>query len=374
MEQMDCIVPESFLSDDAYEQLVRQLSGSFAMQRTDYAALLAALTPEQADDLQNRARSVAQSRFGTGVFVRGLIEISNCCRNNCYYCGIRRSNPSVLRYRLTEDDILASCKQGADLGFQTFVLQGGEDPVQDDVWLTDVVRQIRSSFPDHAITLSVGERDEAAYRSFREAGADRYLLRHETCRAGHYARLHPKEMSLEHRLSCLYTLKSLGFQTGAGMMIGSPGQTLDCLLDDLAFLDDLKPEMIGIGPFIPAPHTPFARETPGSVSLTLRLLSLLRLRFPDVLLPATTALATLDPDGREKGILAGANVLMPNLSPVTVRRKYALYAHKRCMGDEAAEQLDLLGGRLERIGYHIAFGRGDYQSMSVTEEKITGMK
>lgn len=361
MERLEATKLIDLLTDTAYEAFVQRLISGEPLERHDYAALLTALTEEQAADLQQRARHTAQIRFGTGIYVRGLIEISNYCRNNCYYCGIRRSNPAISRYRLSEEDILACCRQGADIGFRTFVLQGGEDPQQDDAWLAEVVRSIRRSFPEHAITLSVGERSEEAYRTFREAGADRYLLRHETRNPGHYARLHPKEMSLEHRLGCLNTLKQLGFQTGAGMMVGSPGQTLDCLVDDLCFLDELQPEMIGVGPFIPASHTPFAREQAGSIELTLRLLSLLRLRFPDVLLPATTALATLDPDGREKGILAGANVLMPNLSPSDVRSKYALYAHKRCMGDEAAEQLSLLDGRLQRIGYRIVFERGDYQ-------------
>ena len=220
MERLEATKPIDFLTDTAYEAFVQRLTSGEPLERHGYAALLSALTEEQAADLQQRARRTAQIRFGTGIYVRGLIEISNYCRNNCYYCGIRRSNPAISRYRLSEEDILACCRQGADIGFRTFVLQGGEDPQQDDAWLTEVVRSIRRSFPEHAITLSVGERSEEAYRTFREAGADRYLLRHETRNPGHYARLHPKEMSLEHRLGCLNTLKQLGFQTGAGMMVG----------------------------------------------------------------------------------------------------------------------------------------------------------
>ncbi len=328
--------------------------------RADYVRWLTESDEAAVERLFEAARSVALAHFGTGIYVRGLIEISAYCRNDCLYCGLRRSNRQAARYRLTEEEILASCRRGYTLGYRTFVLQGGEDPAQSDDWLANLTARIRTAFPDAALTLSVGERSDEAYRWFREAGADRYLLRHETRNEAHYATLHPSDMSAARRRRCLYTLKSLGFQTGAGMMVGSPGQTLDHLLDDLAFLEELDPEMIGIGPFIPAAHTPFSHRSAGSVSLTLRLIALLRLRFPKALIPATTALATLDPMGREKGILAGANVLMPNLSPPGVRGKYGIYDGKCCTGDEAAEAWQALDDRLNRIGYHMVCGRGDY--------------
>lgn len=331
------------------------------LDRQAYRALLSLSDPDRIAWLREQAREVADREFGRGVYIRGLIEISNHCRNGCYYCGIRNANRSVDRYRLSEEDILDCCRQGYELGFRTFVLQGGEDPVQDDRWLTDVILRIKEQYPDCALTLSVGERSDEAYEQFRRAGADRYLLRHETADAAHYALLHPGAMSFEHRLHCLRRLKELGFQTGAGMMVGSPGQTLDCLVEDLLLLEELEPEMIGMGPFIPAPNTPFAHEPAGSVELTLLLLSLLRLRFPKVLLPATTALSTLDPQGQEKGLQAGANVVMPNLSPLAVRSKYALYADKKYLGNESAEQVRLLDEKLKNIGFHIVYGRGDFQ-------------
>ena len=350
------------ITDALLESRVAMLRQGLPMGREEYLSLLSLTDADQCAWLMSQARAVADREFGRGVYVRGLIEISNYCKNNCFYCGIRAGNNTVSRYRLSADEILSCCHQGYELGFRTFVLQGGEDCMQDDGWLVEVITQIKQSFPDCALTLSVGERSEQAYVRFRQAGADRFLLRHETANPVHYSMLHPNNMSFENRIHCLRILKSLGFQTGAGMMVGSPGQTLECLVDDLLFLDSFEPEMIGVGPFIPAPNTPFASESAGSVFTTLVLLAVLRLRFPRVLLPATTALATLDPQGQEKGLMAGANVIMPNLSPQNVRSKYALYADKKCMGSEAAEQIRSLDIKLRQIGFHIDYGRGDYQN------------
>ena len=348
-------IPES-----TFSALLDALSRGESPGREGWRMLLSALDGGQAERIRDRAFEVARARFGGGVYIRGLIEISSCCRNNCYYCGLRRSNRHASRYRLTAEEVLDCCREGARSGFGTFVLQGGEDEGQDDDWMEATVKAIRAEFPAQAITLSVGERSREAYRRFREAGADRYLLRHETRNDAHYARLHPAEMSGTHRRDCLRALKELGYQVGAGMMVGSPGQTVDCLLDDIAFLEELRPEMIGMGPFVPAAHTPFARHAAGSVDLTLRLIALMRLRFPDALIPATTALATLDGRGREEGIRSGANVVMPNLSPVAVRERYSIYDGKASWGSEAAEGLRSLEQELNRIGCHIAYGRGDY--------------
>ncbi len=350
---------EDKLSEMRFSALLERLATGESPGREGWRLLLTALSGEQDCRLRRCASEVARRNFGNGIYIRGLIEISSCCRNDCYYCGLRRSNRQASRYRLTADEILDCCREGDRLGFGTFVLQGGEDNAQSDEWLADVVRAIRSEFPERAITLSVGERSEEAYRKFRRAGADRYLLRHETRNAEHYARLHPSAMRLDRRLHCLEVLKRLGFQTGAGMMVGTPWQTVDCLLDDIAFLEELEPEMIGMGPFIPAAHTPLARYSSGSVALTLRLVALMRLRFPGALIPATTALATLDPAGRKAAVLAGANVVMPNLSPLAVRGKYSIYDSKAYTGSEAAESLGLLQRELESIGYTIVYGRGD---------------
>lgn len=309
--------------------------------------------------LQKAAQEVAVSVYGHDIYVRGLIEISNHCRNNCYYCGIRRDNGQVQRYRLDKEAILQCCQTGYALGFRTFVLQGGEDGYYNDSRLCDIVSSIKSNHPDCAVTLSLGERSQESYRLLRAAGADRYLLRHETANADHYARLHPAELSLKHRMECLFQLKGLGFQVGAGFMVGSPGQTVTHLMEDLRFLQRLQPAMIGIGPFLSHKDTPFRDEPNGSSECTLRLLAILRLLFPRVLLPATTALGTADPLGREKGILYGGNVLMPNLSPSDVRKYYMLYDNKICTGDEAAECRVCLSRRMEMIGYHVVVDRGD---------------
>ena len=309
--------------------------------------------------LYARARQAREAWYGKDVYIRGLIEFTNYCRNDCFYCGIRRSNKKAVRYRLTEEEILSCCKTGYELGFRTFVLQGGEDLFFTDLGLARIVADIKETYPDCAVTLSVGERSRKSYEMFYAAGADRYLLRHETADEVHYRQLHPKEMSLENRKRCLWDLKEIGFQVGAGMMVGSPGQTVECILEDLEFLRELQPDMVGIGPFIPHCETPFSHKTAGTVNQTLRLLALVRLLLPRVLLPATTALGTVEQEGREKGILAGANVVMPNLSPANVRDKYLLYDGKLCTGSEAAENLSRLEQSMESIGYRVAYGRGD---------------
>ncbi|MBQ8542968.1 MAG: [Bacteroidaceae bacterium] len=331
------------------------------MEKHHWQSLLSLyVSDDESKELASMARSVCDKQFGRGVYVRGLVEISSYCKNNCYYCGLRCANKEASRYRLTKEQILTCCRQGAELGFNTFVLQGGEDPLQTNQFITDVVAAIHHEFPEKAITLSVGERSRDAYAAFRHAGAERYLLRHETASPSHYARLHPSAMSDAHRKQCLFTLKELGYQVGSGMMIGSPQQTLRHIAEDFVFLDELQPQMIGIGPFIPATGTPFATSSAGSARLTLFVLSLLRLRFPKALIPATTALATLLPDGMERGILAGANVVMPNLSPIDVRDKYSIYNNKKSSGSESAQSLQQLATRLGEIGYHIDYGRGDY--------------
>ncbi|MBO4927666.1 MAG: [FeFe] hydrogenase H-cluster radical SAM maturase HydE [Clostridiales bacterium] len=310
--------------------------------------------------LQTAAREVRELHYGKEVYLRGLIEFTNYCRNNCFYCGIRNGNPNVERYRLSEEQILSCCDQGYDLGFRTFVLQGGEDPYFTDEIMVSLIRKIKENHPDCALTLSIGEREKESYRKMFEAGADRYLLRHETADKAHYEMLHPKALSFEHRMQCLHDLHDIGYQVGCGMMVGSPMQTTEHLLKDLRFLQDFKPEMVGIGPFIPHHDTKFKDEPAGTVEMTIRLLSIIRLLLPEVLLPATTALGTIDPMGREKGILAGANVVMPNLSPTDVRGKYLLYDNKICTGDEAAECIRCMTARVEKVGYKVVKSRGDH--------------
>ncbi|MBQ7481348.1 MAG: [Lachnospiraceae bacterium] len=310
--------------------------------------------------LFEQARKVREEIYGRDVFIRGLIEFTNYCRNNCYYCGIRRENSNVLRYRLSEEEIIACSDMGYELGFRTFVLQGGEDPYFTDERIVSIVKKIKEHHPDTAVTLSIGERERESYQKFYDAGADRYLLRHETADKSHYEMLHPSDMSYEHRMKCLKDLQEIGFQTGCGMMTGSPGQTIDNLICDLRFIQRFKPEMVGMGPFIPHHDTKYADHEPGNVGMTLRLLSVVRLMLPEVLLPATTALGTVDPHGREKGLMAGANVVMPNLSPVSVRKKYQLYDNKICTGDEAAECIRCMSERIERTGYRIKTDRGDH--------------
>lgn len=297
--------------------------------------------------------------YGKKIYIRGLIEFTNYCRNNCFYCGIRRGNEKAVRYRLKEEEILECCREGFELGFCTFVLQGGEDPWYNDERLEHLVRAIRKEFPDCAITLSVGERSRESYERLFAAGADRYLLRHETAVKSHYEMLHPAEMSFDHRMQCLRDLKDIGYQTGCGMMVQSPGQTEEDLVADLRFMKEFRPHMIGIGPFLSHRDTPFKEEKSGTAELTVYLLSIIRLMLPEVLLPATTALGTAEEGGRKLGVLAGANVVMPNLSPAGVRKKYMLYDNKLSGGSEAAEHLDLLREEMGSIGFEVAVDRGD---------------
>ena len=323
-------------------------------------ALKALLTTDAYDAaLAQAADTTRRAVYGDEVYVRGLIEFSNYCKNDCYYCGIRRSNRCATRYRLSEDEILACCAEGYRLGVRTFVLQSGEDPYFTDDRLCAIVAAIRAAYPDCAITLSVGEKPRDSYQAYFDAGANRYLLRHETASDAHYRQLHPDSMSLQHRKDCLFALKEIGYQVGSGFMVGSPYQTVDNLIADLRFLQQLQPDMIGIGPYVPHADTPFAGQPTGDLALTLRLVSLLRLLFPYALIPATTALGTIHPQGRERGLQAGANVVMPNLSPVGVRELYTLYDNKICTGEEAAQCRGCLERRVLAAGYRIVTAVGD---------------
>lgn len=309
--------------------------------------------------LFTEANSIRQKIYGNHVYTRGLIEFTNYCKNNCYYCGIRAENSDLVRYRLTKEDILDCCKEGYALNFRTFVLQGGEDPYYTDDLLCDIIFTIKSMYPDCAVTLSIGEKSKNSYQKFFDAGADRFLLRHETANSEHYSKLHPMSMSLERRKQCLRDLKEIGYQVGSGFMVGSPHQTLECIIDDIRFLQELQPDMIGIGPYLPHNQTPFSSYQAGSLPLTLRLIAILRLLFPYALIPATTALGTIHPDGRELGLKAGANVVMPNLSPVSVRKLYALYENKICTGEEAAQCRGCLERRVASVGYQIVTDIGN---------------
>lgn len=327
-------------------------------------ALLKLITMDDPGADAHLARRAAQVRdrvYGRRVFIRGLIEFTNYCRNDCHYCGIRRSNRHCSRYRLSPEQILTCCTAGHRLGFRTFVLQGGEDPWFTRERMTELIRAIKERFPDCALTLSVGEKDRETYAEWFEAGADRYLLRHETADGDHYAALHPKELTLQNRLRCLQDLKDIGYQTGCGFMVGSPGQTPEMILRDLRYLQKLRPQMVGIGPFIPHRDTIYRAEAPGSAELTLRLLAIIRLMLPDVLLPATTALGTVLGDGRQQGMLHGCNVVMPNLSPTEVRGKYALYDNKAAFGAEAAEHVALLRSSMAQLGMEVVTDRGDWK-------------
>ena len=339
----------------AAEKLIR----THSLSAPEYAALIEGRTPEITERLKEEAVRLRKEIYGNAVFIRGLIEVSNICRNDCLYCGIRRSNTKCDRYRLSADEILACTDEGYEIGFRTFVMQGGEDPVFTDDAVADLVRRIKRRHPDCAVTLSLGERTRTGYERLKAAGADRYLLRHETANPDHYRKLHPPAMSFEHRMNCLQELKEIGFQVGCGMMVGSPYQTVEDLAADLKFIEEFRPDMCGIGPFIPHKDTPFKNEPAGTAELTCFLLSVIRLIHPRVLLPSTTALGTIDPFGRENGILSGANVVMPNLSPVSVRKKYELYNNKIYSDAESAQRVVRLRERMEAIGYEIVTDRGD---------------
>jgi len=341
-------------------EIINKLEEQQNLESDELKWLLENNTEELRQELAQRARKVSTRTYSNEVYTRGLIEFTNYCRNDCYYCGIRKSNQEAHRYRLTETEILECCKIGYELGFRTFVLQGGEDPDFTDDQMVDIIQKIRKEYPDCAITLSIGEKSKETYKAFFKAGANRYLLRHETANEEHYRKLHPKELSSANRKRCLIDLKEIGFQVGTGFMVGSPHQTVENITEDLAFIKVLNPEMIGIGPFIPHQQTPYKDVKPGTLEETLLLISILRLMLPKALIPATTALGTINPQGREFGILAGANVVMPNLSPVGVRKDYSLYDNKICTDDEAAECRVCLSGRMKSIGYEIVNNRGDY--------------
>lgn len=342
-----------------HELLIDQLAEEHALSLEGYEQLIAGRTPESAIRLADLARAECERVYGDVVYTRGLIEFTNYCKNDCLYCGIRSGNSECRRYRLTVEQIMQCADEGYDLGFRTFVLQGGEDPVTTDEWLGAVVGMLKRAHPDCAVTLSVGERSRQSYARLREAGADRYLLRHETASPSHYRKLHPRSMSYDNRMRCLQDLRDLGYTVGVGFMVGSPFQTAADLAADLKFIEGFKPEMCGIGPFVPHHATPFSGFKGGTVELTCYLLSIIRLIQPNILLPATTALGTIDPEGRERGILSGANVVMPNLSPVEVRADYELYDNKICTGEEAAECRGCLGARMISIGRRLAVDRGD---------------
>lgn len=341
------------------QTLVDKLEAQNSLNREEWIQLIEGRTPKLAQYIFKKARKIRQAYYGTDVYIRGLIEFTNYCKNDCYYCGIRRSNSRAHRYRLSEEQILRCCHQGYTLGFRTFVLQGGEDGYFTDERMVNLVKEICKNYPDCAITLSIGERSYDSYLALFEAGADRYLLRHETWDEEHYRLLHPPALSAKHRQQCLWDLKKIGYQVGTGYMVGSPFQTAENLADDMLFLEKLNPQMVGIGPFIPHHDTPFKDQAAGTLELTLYMLGLIRLMLPKVLLPATTSLGTIDEKGRELGILAGANVVMPNLSPENVRKDYLLYNNKICTGSEAAECRMDLENRMHAIGYQVVCHRGD---------------
>ena len=347
------------------EEIEQLAAGRFPHEKEAYGSLLRDLCEEDRHEerayLFENARKRAQAVYGNKIYIRGLIEISNICRNNCYYCGIRKDNRKIERYRLDEDTILACCQSGYEKGFRTFVLQGGEDPGLTEPVVTDLIRKIRRGFPDCAITLSLGEWERKSYQHFFDAGADRYLLRHETAKKWHYGKIPPPQLSWENRRKCLENLKAIGYQTGCGCMVGSPFQTPEYLGADLVYMKELQPHMVGIGPFISQKDTPFRDYPNGTLNQTLVLLAMTRLLLPQALLPATTALGTIHPRGRELGILAGANVVMPNLSPRENRKKYLLYDDKLGTGEESGEGVELLRQQMKQIGYEVVTDRGDYR-------------
>ncbi len=343
------------------KSLVDKLYNEHSLSLEEYQLLLENRNNEIALYLQEKADLIRREIYGTNIYIRGLIEVSNICKNNCYYCGIRSLNDKCQRYRLKKEDIIKCVQEGYRLGYRTFVLQGGEDSYYNDDILCDIISSIKQLYNDCAITLSLGERSKESYQKLYNAGADRYLLRHETADSDHYNQLHPSSMSLNKRIECLYHLKDIGYQVGCGFMVGSPFQTFQTLAKDLKFIEEFKPHMCGIGPFIPHHESIFKDKQMGSVDMTCYLLSIIRLIHPSILLPSTTALSTIDHKGREKGILAGANVIMPNLSPDNVRNQYELYDHKKFDGIESAQYLNKIKKEMELIGFSIVVSRGDYK-------------
>lgn len=342
-------------------ELIRKLKTNGVLQKDEFVQIISTYEYEDFEFARLLARETALEHFGNKIYIRGLIEFTNICTQNCFYCGLRAENNKISRYRLTKDDILACCREGYALGFRTFVLQGGEDPHFDDDLMCDIISSIKSNHPDCAVTLSIGEKSYDTYQRFFDAGADRYLLRHETANSLHYSKLHPSSQTLESRKECLFNLKKIGFQTGCGFMVGSPYQTFETIAEDLLFIYELQPHMVGIGPFLPHDDTPLGDKPAGSFELTLLLLTLVRIMLKKVLLPSTTALGSIEPNGREMGILSGANVVMPNLSPLSVREKYMLYNGKISTGEEAAQSIEILKQKFKKIGYEISITRGDYK-------------
>ena len=342
--------------------LIEKLASEHSLELEEYEILIKNCDDKTAKTLRKLADKIRREIYGNKIFVRGLIEISNICKNDCFYCGIRHGNQNCERYRLTPEQIISCSDEGYELGFRTFVLQGGEDSFFTDEILGGIVKEIKSRHSDCAVTLSMGERSFESYKFLRSCGADRYLLRHETADKNHYEKLHPSSMSYENRISCLKNLRELGYQVGCGFMVGSPFQTEKNLAQDLKFIEEFKPDMCGIGPFIPHKDTPFKDFNAGTLELTCYLLSIIRIIYPPVLLPATTALGTIHPTGRELGILSGANVVMPNLSPVNVRKKYELYDNKICTGEESAQCRECLSNRMKKIGFEIVISRGDIKN------------
>lgn len=344
---------------DKLHSLIDELCEKHSLSEKNYEYLIENRTEAAAKNLADRAVKVRKEIYGSSVFIRGLIEISNICKNDCLYCGIRKSNSDCERYRLPPEQITECADEGYELGFRTFVLQGGEDGYYTDEILCDIIKRIKEKHPDCAVTLSMGERSYESYKHLRDAGADRYLLRHETADAAHYGRLHPENMSFDNRMRCLKNLRKIGYRVGCGFMVGSPYQTSKTIAKDLKFIEEFKPDMCGIGPFVPHKDTPFADMASGTAHLTCYLLSIIRLIYPPVLLPATTALGTIHSEGREMGIQSGANVVMPNLSPASVRKKYELYNNKICTGEESAQLISDLSERMRRIGYEVVTDIGD---------------
>lgn len=347
------------------DKLVEKLKKNRDLSDSELRELIESKEHDEA--LFKASDEVRRENYGDAVYLRGLIEFTSYCRNNCLYCGLRAGNSKVDRYRLSRDEIMSCCAEGYELGYRTFVLQGGEDPYYTDDMICDIVAQIRKDYPDCAITLSIGEKPRISYERYYKAGADRYLLRHETADGEHYKKLHPDDMSCENRKRCLYDLKDIGYQVGSGFMVGSPYQTPENLIADLRFLQELQPDMIGIGPYITHKDTPFRDEKCGTLELSLRMLAILRLMFPYALLPSTTALGTIDPNGRELGLKAGGNVVMPNLSPVRVREKYAIYDNKICTGEESAQCRGCLERRIQSAGYRAVTDRGDVRRVRIKE-------
>jgi biotin synthase len=341
------------------KNLIEKLNNTRCLEKDEYEYIIKNYSDNDFLYAKELAKKKRFEYYENKVYIRALIEISNYCKNNCLYCGLRRDNKKCTRYRLTKEQILSCCKESYDLGFRTFVMQGGEDAYFTDDVMCDIIYDIKKKYSDCAITLSLGERSKESYKRLFDAGADRYLLRHETADKTHYMKLHPKEMSFEKRMDCLKTLKKIGYQVGCGFMVGSPYQTMETIAEDLKFIETFSPQMCGIGPFIPHHATPFKEESVGSVDFTLFLMSVIRLIKPNILLPATTALGSLEKDGRERGIKAGANVIMPNVSPMSERKKYEIYDNKAFSGNESALEIEKIKKEMAVIGYEIVTDRGD---------------